>query len=668
MPISSNSVSDILDTSSDQSVYEVFKAIFENHPLPFYACNTEGKIIYFNELAVNLWGQVPKDNALWTGAWKSYNSEGVLLTPQKNELLDCLKSGKEDGSKEILIELPDFSLKRVISTPKLFLDKQNNIVAIHNTLVDITAKKTGEKHSIFTDIVKHAYNAIISKDLNGIITSWNLEAEKIFGYSEEEMIGQSITKLIPKDRLEEETIIISKIKSGQKVDHYETIRLKKDESEINVSITISPIYNNKGVIIGASKIARDISVEVFHQQAFKKYSENLEMLYSIGKAISEKLDVQAILQKVTDATTKITGANFGAFFYKTTNSSGEEMMLYNLSGTSHEVFDKMQIQKQTSLFQLAFNGNKPVRISDITQDSRHELTMPYDKHLHIKSYMAMPVKLNSGKVIGGLLFGHKEPSRFTEEHENILSSIASQAAIALDNSELFEEIKSLNLKKDEFIALASHELKTPLTSIKGYLQILSRSTHDKEMSKLFVNKALIQADKLESLVSDLLNVSKIEAGKLQFNIEVLDFRQLVIESIENFSYTSRSHKVVFKDNQSPLIVEGDQQRLEQVIINLLSNAVKYSPKSDEVYVSLLSNDNSVSVSIRDTGIGLSPESQKKIFTRFYRADGVNNISGLGLGLYLTKEIIERHHGNIKVESELGQGANFIFTLPLYKKT
>src|SRR5690606_2741285 len=116
-----------------------------------------------------------------------------------------------------------------------------------------------------------------------------------------------------------------------------------------------------------------------------------------------------------------------------------------------------------------------------------------------------------------------------------------------------------------------------------------------------------------------------------------------------------------------LIVEGDQQRLEQVIINLLSNAVKYSPKSDEVYVSLLSDDNSVSVSIKDTGIGLSPESQKKIFTRFYRADGVNNISGLGLGLYLTKEIIERHHGNIKVESELGQGANFIFTLPLYKK-
>lgn len=658
--------------SYEEYISAIFKSIFSNHFLPFYACNSSGKIIYYNDAAVDLWGQHPKEDALWTGAWKTYNLDGSILNISDNEMQECFKKNLKTLTKEILIELPDSTLKLVASNPKAIFDDQNQAIIIHNSLMDIThTRKTEEQQSIFSDIVKHAHNAIISKDLNGIITSWNTGAEKTFGYTEEEMIGQSIVKLIPKDRLHEEENIINNIKGGKRVDHYQTIRLKKDGSEIHVSISISPIFNNNGEIIGASKIARDISLELAHQQAFRRYSENLEVLNSVGRAISEKLDVQAILQKVIDATTKVTGASFGAFLYKTTNSSGEEMMLYNLSGASREIFDKMEMPRQTSLLHQAFNGNSATRIDDVTKDARYGQNKPYNGmpagHLPVKSYLSMPVKLNSGRVIGGLLFGHEKAKQFTEEHEDILSSIAAQAAIALDNSELFEEIKSLNLKKDEFIALASHELKTPLTSIKGYLQILSRSTRDKEMSDLFVNKALIQVGKLESLVSDLLNVSKIEAGKLQFDIEVLDMRQLVLESIENFSYTSRSHKIILDDIKSPLIIEGDKQRLEQVIINLLSNAVKYSPKSNQVEVFLSSDEENTIVSVKDTGLGLSSENQKNIFTRFYRAEGVNNISGLGLGLYLTKEIIERHQGKIMVESELGQGAKFTFTLPLFRR-
>lgn len=288
MPVFSHLSEENNRSLKEQYVLDTFKPIFENHFLPFYVCSIKGKIIYYNEAAIDLWGHEPPKNAIWTGAQKTYNLDGTVLLPKNSEMACCLNSNQHSSGLEILIELPDSTLKRVISNPKIFFDKNNCPIAVHNTLLDITHnKKAEEQQTIFSDIVKHAYNAIISKDLNGIITSWNTGAEKIFGYTEEEMIGQSITKLIPRDRFHEEDNIIGSIKSGKRIDHYQTVRLKKDGSEINVSITISPIFNTAGEIIGASKIARDITLEILHQQAFKRYSENLEVLNSVGRAISE---------------------------------------------------------------------------------------------------------------------------------------------------------------------------------------------------------------------------------------------------------------------------------------------------------------------------------------------------------------------------------------------
>ena len=524
-----------------------------------------------------------------------------------------------------------------------------------------------EKQAMLSAIVESSDDAIISKNLEGIIMSWNRGAEQLFGYSEAEIVGQSITKLIPKERLHEENVILDRIRNGKKVDHFETVRCDKSGRRFPVSITVSPIRDAKGNVIGASKVARDISVQVESQQAMEKYISNLETLNTVGKSISENLDVQGILQRVTDATTKLTGAAFGAFFYNTSDENGDSFKLFTISGASKETMEQLGMPRHTEMFIPTFVNKEVVRIDDIRNFSGHGKNAPHNglpkDHFEVVSYLAVPVVAKSGSVIGGLLYGHPEPDVFTAEAELMVVNIAAQAAVSLDNSRLFEQVKSLSDKKDEFIALASHELKTPLTTIKGYLQVLGKKDSD-PMSKLFLNKSLYQVEKLNSLIEDLLNMSRIEAGRLDFNLEVFDIRALLVEILETFSYSATTHEVIENLGDEPVFVNGDKQRIEQAVLNLLTNAIKYSPGADKVYLSLEVQGKRVTVRVRDEGMGLTRGQKEQLFTRFYRAENTKGISGLGLGLYLTKQIIDRHNGEIQVSSEYGKGSEFYFSLPI----
>lgn len=646
-----------------------FKHFFYESPMASYSCNSQGHITLFNEAAVALWGRTPDIGVdVWCGAWKIYYADGTEMPIADSPMARAIRDGKAYDNFLMTIERPDHTFKNLKVFARPVFDEYKRQIGVHNTLIDVTdLDVTNKKQAILSAIVESTDNAIISKNLDGKITSWNPGAQQVFGFTEEEMVGQSILKIIPLSRRSEETEILNRLKKGQRIEHLQTMRLTKSGKEVPISVTISPVMDNRGVIIGASKIARDITEELRIQKAIKKNTQNLEILNSLGKVILEKLDVKVVLQKVTDATTKITGAEFGAFFYNSINEEGEMLRLFSISGAEKESFTKMGMPRNTQLFDLTFKDKQVVRSGNILTDPRYANNGPHHglpgDHLPLVSYMAVPVISTSGDVIGSLLFGHREEGVFTSEHEDIIGSVASQAAVALENSTLFEGIKVLSAKKDEFIALASHELKTPITSIKGYLQISAR-TEKEEMGRKFIGKALTQVDKLNSLVTDLLDSSKIVAGKIQFNFEHFDLCQLLMDVIDTFKYANKTHDVIVSDSQCVYKVYADQQRIEQVIINLLSNAVKYSPKADKVYVTTSSENGRVTVSIKDAGMGISANQKNMIFTRFYRAEGPSNISGLGLGLYLTKEIIERHQGDIDVNTELGKGSDFYFSLPL----
>lgn len=223
--------------------------------------------------------------------------------------------------------------------------------------------------------------------------------------------------------------------------------------------------------------------------------------------------------------------------------------------------------------------------------------------------------------------------------------------------------KALENKKGEFIGIASHELKTPLTSIKAYIQLLERSDLGQK-EKGYVNKANSNINKLSSLIRDLLDVSKVEAGQLQLNISSFPLKDLLDVSIENVQHRYNSHTIITPEYLPKLSIQGDLLRLEQVITNLLINAIKYSPNANKVYVDAKLLGSEVCISIRDEGIGVSKENQQKIFDRFFRAKELSPmLSGLGMGLYISNEIIKLHQGRIEVESETGKGAIFYVYLP-----
>lgn len=415
----------------------------------------------------------------------------------------------------------------------------------------------------------------------------------------------------------------------------------------------------------------DITDQKSYDDKIQRYTRNVEILNTVGKLVGESLDIEAILQRVTDATTQITGAAFGAFFYNHLDARGESYTLFTLSGAPREAFEKFGTPRNTAVFHPTFSGDEIVRVDDITKDPRYGHNPPHHGmpkgHLPVVSYLAVPVVSKSGAVIGGLFYGHPEPGKFTEEHEKLVVGVANQASVALDNAKLYDEIQKLNSKKDEFIGLASHELKTPVTSLTGYLQIISKRLPDTDMNKSFVDKALVQIRKLSNLISDLLDVSKIESGELPLAYSTFDMVTFVRETIEQFQYGVRSHYIALDTNENSLMISADRQRIEQVMINLLSNAVKYSPKADLVNVTVVGGPQSITVRVQDFGMGIKKEQQERIFSRFYRVeDMASHISGLGIGLFISRQIVSRHHGSLSVESEAGKGSVFSFELPISK--
>jgi two-component system CheB/CheR fusion protein len=229
-----------------------------------------------------------------------------------------------------------------------------------------------------------------------------------------------------------------------------------------------------------------------------------------------------------------------------------------------------------------------------------------------------------------------------------------------------ESTRELLSKKDEFISIASHELKTPVTSLKAALQIMERASIRGDSIKTvdsFIQKAIKQVDKLTELIKDLLDVTKIQSGKLVLRKTDFVLDELLKECVEELQNDSAKHKIVIEGYRN-IEVHADRNRLEQVIINLISNAIKYSPDANKVIVSIEKVDEGIKVSVKDFGIGIPKDKLPLIFDRFYRVDEASQrYAGLGLGLYISAEIIRQHGGHIDIKSTMGKGSSFWFIIP-----
>jgi PAS domain S-box-containing protein len=526
-------------------------------------------------------------------------------------------------------------------------------------------------------IVESSDDAIVSKDLNGIVTSWNRASERMFGYTAEEMIGQSIRRIIPADRQSEEDDVVGHIRRGEKVDHFETIRQRKDGSTLPISLTVSPILDHRGVVVGASKIARDISdrkqAEIERARLLELAEQNATItntLNDVGAAVASALDREAVVQKVIDAATLLTGAKFGAFLYNLVGDRGESQTLYAICGAPRDAFSFL-ISPNTAVFEPTFRGATAVRSDDITSDPSYGQNSPHHGmpagDLPVRSYLAIPVKTRTGEPLGGLFFGHPDAGRFTVDHERIATGIASWASVALENARLYRTALDASRLKDEFLATLSHELRTPLNAILGYARMMRSGMLPPEKFPRAVETIERNAASLTVIVEDVLDVSRIISGKLRLNVQQIDVQALVRASVEAVLPDAEAKEITIDSalDQDTGSISGDPERLQQVVWNLLSNAVKFTERGGEVHVVLERVGPNVQLTVRDTGVGIAPEFLPHIFERFRQGDAglTRQRGGLGLGLAIARQLVEMHGGTIVGASD-GQGTGSAFTVTL----
>jgi signal transduction histidine kinase len=395
-----------------------------------------------------------------------------------------------------------------------------------------------------------------------------------------------------------------------------------------------------------------------------------DTLQRVGSAVAGGLDLEKIVQTVTDEATAQTGANFGAFFYNVVNPAGESYMLYTLSGASRESFSRFPMPRNTAIFAPTFEGSAVVRLADVTADPRFGRNAPYHGmppgHLPVRSYLAVPVVSRTGKVHGGLFLGHANVGVFTERHERLTIGLAAWAALALDNGFLYADAQRANMAKDHFLATLSHELRTPLNAIVGWLSMLRRP---EVMSASGAPKAWSAIDRnteaLTELIEDLLDVSRIATGKIHLAQTDVDVRDVVRDSVRTIELKFDEKQVgLAVDLSSELcIVRGDVARLRQVVVNLLSNAVKFTGSGGMVRVSLGCTPTSAVVTVSDNGIGIHPDFLPHVFQPFRQAE-TSSAGGLGIGLGIVKNLVELHGGTVTAHSDgVGRGSTFTVSLP-----
>ena len=522
-------------------------------------------------------------------------------------------------------------------------------------------------------VVESSDDAIVSKDLDGIITSWNPAAERMFGYTEAEAIGRSIRMLIPQDLQTEEDTVLAKIRAGEAVDHYETTRCRKDGSLLSISLSVSPIRDATGTVVGASKIARDITERMRLRAAAAEQAQITAKIAEVGAAVASTLERDVIVQKVTDTATELTRAEFGAFFYNVVDLSGDAFMLYTLSGAPKEAFANFPHPRATAVFGPTFRGEGPVRLDDVTADPRYGKSAPYfgmpSGHLPVRSYLAVPVKGVTGGVLGGLFFGHSQVGVFTEQHERLAEGIAAWASVALENARLYVEAQEANRTKDEFLAVLSHELRTPLNAILGYARLLRGGVLIGEKADRGLQTLERNATWLTQIVEDVLDVSRIISGKIRLDVQPVSLPLIVDNSVATVQPAADAKGVRLQTIIDPRVapVSGDPDRLQQVVWNLVSNAVKFTPRNGRVQVRLERVNSNVEIVVSDTGVGIKPDFLPYVFERFRQAEAgtTRKTGGLGLGLAIVRHIVEMHGGTVDASSGGdGKGATFRVRLPV----
>jgi PAS domain S-box-containing protein len=536
-------------------------------------------------------------------------------------------------------------------------DEEGRIVGASKIARDITERKRAEEtNAKLAAIVESSGDAIVSKDLDGIITSWNRGAERVFGYTAQEAVGQPVTMLMPPERADEEPGILARIRRGEKIDHYETIRRRKDGTLLTISLTVSPIFGPDGKVIGASKIARDITRR-------KQAEERLRLLSEAAAIILYAPDPNALMRTLFAKVGPTIGADICLNYL--VNDAGDGLRLASCVGVPDEaVLPRLAFGE--ALCGTAALHRQPVVVSHV-QESGDSEAQAY-RSLGVRAYAGFPL-LSGNLLLGTLAFASRSKGEFGPDEREFLETICHYLAVAYERLRLVEKLRQADRKKDEFLATLAHELRNPLAPIRTGLQLLEMTGSKAEAAAQARTMMARQVGQLVRLVDDLMDLTRISRGRIELRKQPVKLAAVVESAVE----TSRplieemGHQLTVTLPTQPITVNADLTRLAQVFWNLLTNAAKYTDRGGHIWLTAERQGSDVVVALKDTGIGIAAEKLPGIFEMFSQVEGALSRSqgGLGIGLCLVKQLVQMHGGSIEAESEgPGRGSRFVVRLPV----
>ena len=599
--------------------------------------DTGGHITYLNSIAETLTG------------WKRAGAVGQPLDavfrivneqdrrPVANPATRALREGAIVGlaNHTILIQ-KDGAERPIDDSAAPIKDDHGRVVGCVLVFRDVSDRRKWEKDEaerllfarLLASIVESSDDAIIRKSLNGIIQTWNAGAERLFGYPASEAVGRHISLVIPPDRIAEEDHIVARLKAGERVEHFETERVRKDGQPIFVSLTISPIRDNAGKVVSASKIARDIS---------------------------DRRRVEAERQK----------------FVTLVENSTDFIGMCDLNGVPFYV--NPAGLKMVGLADLAAAQQVHVRDFFYAEDQARvmdEMLPSVLEHGHAEIEVRFRnFRTHEARWMAYKVLAVNDPSGRTIAFATVSQDITERRQLEDNLRKLAADLSEADRRKNEFLATLAHELRNPLAPLRNMLEILRRGAGNPETHAQAVDTMQRQLNQLVRLVDDLLDLNRITHDRLQLRKRSIAIASVIEHAIESCRplLASLRHELRVSVPAEPIYVYGDEARLAQVLANLLNNSCKYTNPGGRLAVTAKLDGADVVVTVSDNGIGIPQEKLGDIFDMFTQIERSTERSqgGLGIGLTLVRRLVQMHGGSVHARS-LGNdlGSEFVVRLPI----
>ena len=530
-----------------------------------------------------------------------------------------------------------------------------------------TRKQIEHRSRLLAAIVEFSDDAIISKDLNGIITSWNAGAERIFGYKPEEIIGHSVLKLIPLERQDEEPHILARLRRGERIDHFETVRQRKDGTQVDISLTVSPMKDDTGKVIGASKIARDITDR-------KRAQRIQHALYELASTVNGAVALPDIYDAALNAVCRCQGTHRAAILLYDSEGVMRFRAWRDLSDEYRKAVEGHSPWKRDEL------SPQPVCIDDVTKADFDEYLRGVIGREGILAVAFLPITYE-GRLLGKFMIYYDLPHHFTEEELQPAQTIVTQVAFAIERRRTGENLERMvnertaSLREaiaqmEEFSYSISHDLRAPVRAMQCYAEVLMEDYGGEldEHAKKYLERIIHSGVRMDRLIQDILTYSRLSRREIKLQPIALD--KLTRDIVNQYLEMKPASGLSISVDGALTPVVGHEASLSQAISNLLNNAIKFvvPGKPPKVHVWTERRNGEVRLWVEDNGIGIKPEYQHRLFNVFERVHPEKNYEGTGIGLAIVRKAAERMGGKAGVESNGVDGSRFWIQLPASEKS